>query len=150
MRTRVLLTSSPSYFQIVNTHTGWQRPIGWMPYVNRSFSAKEPYNHWLFCGKGPALSIKISSKFGEIPYLRLRSHQELWSRSWHGWFLEQSFWFRRCSITPLYSKSISCCQGESKRGEARRVLFEWKHVCHGRSCTVSLQCLACRSVCLWR
>jgi len=26
----------------------------------------------------------------EIPYLRLRSHQELWSRSWHGWFLEQS------------------------------------------------------------
>ena len=26
----------------------------------------------------------------EIPYLRLQSHSELWSRSWHGWFLEQS------------------------------------------------------------
>jgi len=27
----------------------------------------------------------------EIPYLRLRSHHELWSRSWHGWFLEHGF-----------------------------------------------------------
>jgi len=27
----------------------------------------------------------------EIPYLRLWSHWELWSRPWHGWFLGQSF-----------------------------------------------------------
>jgi len=27
----------------------------------------------------------------ENPNLRLRSRLELWSRSWHGWFLEQSF-----------------------------------------------------------
>jgi len=27
----------------------------------------------------------------ESPNLRLRSRLELWSRSWHGWFLEQSF-----------------------------------------------------------
>jgi len=25
------------------------------------------------------------------PNLRLQSHLELWSRTWHGWFLEQSF-----------------------------------------------------------
>ena len=30
----------------------------------------------------------------ENPNLRLRSRLELWSRSWHGWFLEQSFLVR--------------------------------------------------------
>jgi len=31
----------------------------------------------------------------ENPNLRLRSRVELWSRSWHGWFLEQSFLVRK-------------------------------------------------------
>ena len=38
-------------------------PMGWyrvakthrMPYLSRSFSAKEPYNQWLFCEKYPQL-----------------------------------------------------------------------------------------------
>ena len=30
----------------------------------------------------------------ENPNLRLRSSLELWSRSWHGWFVEQSFLVR--------------------------------------------------------
>jgi len=25
-----------------------------MPYLQKSFSAKEPYNQWLFCENGPA------------------------------------------------------------------------------------------------
>jgi len=28
-----------------------ERESGRMPYLYRSFSAKEPYNSWLFCGK---------------------------------------------------------------------------------------------------
>jgi len=32
--------------------------------------------------------------YSEKPDLRLRSRLELWSRSWHGWFLEQSFLVR--------------------------------------------------------
>jgi len=58
--------------------------------------------------------VVLCMRESEIPYLRLRSHQELWSRSWHGWFLKQRFWFRRCSITQFYSKSISCFQRELK------------------------------------
>ena len=38
----------------------------------------------------------------EIPYLRLRSHQELWSRSWHGWFLEQSFLVRNLFYNAIF------------------------------------------------
>ena len=34
------------------------------------------------------------SAIGENPNLRLRSRIEVWSRSWHGWFLEQSFLVR--------------------------------------------------------
>jgi len=72
----------------------------------------------LFWLPNPIFSIReivvLCMRESKIPYLRLRSHQELWSRSWHGWFLEQSLWFRRCSITPLYSKFISCFQGELK------------------------------------
>jgi len=32
----------------LETEKGGEDP---MPYLERSFSAKEPYNQWLFCGK---------------------------------------------------------------------------------------------------
>jgi len=35
-----------SHYRVAKTHR--------MPYLYRSFSAKEPYNLWLFCEKGPA------------------------------------------------------------------------------------------------
>ena len=44
-----------------------------------------------FMDSGPALSNSCSFSLTEIPYLRLRSYHELWSRSWHGWFLEHGF-----------------------------------------------------------
>jgi len=37
---------------------------------------------------------KKQKQKSEIPYLRLWSHYEQWSRSWHGWFLGQSFLIR--------------------------------------------------------
>jgi len=34
----------------------WEAQNHRMPYIYRSFSAKEPWNWWLFCGKWPATS----------------------------------------------------------------------------------------------
>jgi len=36
-------------------------------------------------------TVRLCMEESENPNLRLRSCLELWSRSWHGWFLEQSF-----------------------------------------------------------
>jgi len=40
-------------------------------------------------------TIRLCMGESENPNRRLRSHLELWSRSWHGWFLEQSFLVRK-------------------------------------------------------
>jgi len=36
-------------------------------------------------------TVRLCMGESKNPNLRLRSRLELWSRSWHGWFLEQSF-----------------------------------------------------------
>ena len=38
----------------------------------------------------------------EIPYLRLWSHYDEWSRSWHGWFLGHSFLIRNSFYNDIF------------------------------------------------
>jgi len=40
-------------------------------------------------------TVRLCMGESEKPNVRLRSHLELWSRSWHSWFLEQSFQVRK-------------------------------------------------------
>ena len=45
---------SQIWYQTCDLGCEWCAMTRKMPYVNRSFSAKEPYNQWLFCERRPA------------------------------------------------------------------------------------------------
>jgi len=51
-----------------------------------------PNRTFLFVSSGE--TVRLCMGESENPNLRLRSRLELWSRSWHGWFLEHSFLVR--------------------------------------------------------
>jgi len=87
--------------------------------------------------------MREGQKSSEIPHLRLRSHQELWSRSWHGWFLGQSFLVRN-----LFYNDIFCGVWDGQR-KVSRLFVEYKHVFIKRSFAVSSMCLAHHAVHLW-
>jgi len=61
----------------------------------KSWSGWLLHIYTLFGFPNPIFSIReiviLYMRESEIPYLRLRSYHELWSRSWHGWFLEHGF-----------------------------------------------------------
>ena len=83
----------------------------------------------------------------EIPYLRLRSHQELWSRPWHGWFLEQSFLVQNLFYNDIFVDVFF--EVRTARERCRDLFVEYKHVCTKWSFAVSSLCLAHHAVCLW-
>ena len=57
----------------------------------------------------------------ENPIMRLRSRWEKWSRSWHDLVLEQSFYFRKRSITTFLLKS-GFLRGSDSKGKLSRSL----------------------------
>ena len=61
----------------------WVGRIVWKPTLG-PYSKSSCTNHWF-------IKPSLVGSGSENPILRLRSRLELWSRSWHGWSLEQSF-----------------------------------------------------------
>jgi len=47
-------------------------------------------------------TVRLCMGESENPNLRLQSRLELWSRSWHGWFLEQSFQVRNLLYNNIF------------------------------------------------
>ena len=63
------------------------RLVTWIIYFVRLPNRTLPF---VFCGE----TVRLCMGESENPNLRLRSRLELWSLSWHGWLLEQSFLVR--------------------------------------------------------
>ena len=74
---KVVLVSTSSWIAWVSNHTFFGLPNRTLPFV--------------FSGE----TVRLCMGESEKPNVRLRSHLELWSRSWHSWFLEQSFQVRK-------------------------------------------------------
>jgi len=83
--------------------------------------------------------------WSENPNLRLRSRLELWSRSWHGWFLEQIFLVRNL----FYNDTFVDVLFRGGNGD-RKSSSCYKHVCIKWSFAVSFLCLAHHAVRLRR
>jgi len=90
-----------------------------MPNLDRSFSTKEPYNQWLFCGKSPAtwcilwVFATLNSGFYFLCYDTVKHRFKL--RRWNGQGGQTK------THTILYScKFERCVVGEPSQGHKRR------------------------------
>jgi len=61
----------------------------WTSWFSNHVFVRLPNRNLPFVFSGETVQLCMGER--ENPNLRLRSRLELWSRSWHGWFLEQSF-----------------------------------------------------------
>jgi len=95
----------------------------------------------------PIQGLGLIAHAPEIPYLRLRSHQELWSRSWHGWFLEQSFLVQNLFYNDIFVDVFF--RGRDCDRKVSWLFVEYKHICTKWSFAVSSMCLAHHAVRLW-
>jgi len=81
----------------------WNFDVWTQVEVMQCLVSKHMFLFWL---PNPIFSIReiVVLCMGEskILYLRLWSHEEQWSCSWHGWFLEQSFLIRNSFYNDIF------------------------------------------------
>jgi len=74
-----------------------------MPYLYRSFSAKEPYNYWLFCGTWPATQgilwvfVNLYAGIDPVKYTSESCHTYKWVMS-HVWMGHVIYKNQSCRI----------------------------------------------------
>jgi len=92
-------------------------------------------------------TVRLCMGESENPNLRLRSCLELWSRSWHGWFLEQSFLVRNLFYNDTFV-DVLLRGWNGDRKSSRCLPNTSTFVPNDRS--QCLLCLAHHAVRLWR
>ena len=94
-RAKCLSWSTPSLWQM--SHVSYEWVMFRMHMRHDSYVISHTYDSYIhlpsclvcICDMWCDSYVYERCAYSEIPYLRLRSHQKPWSRSWHGWFLEQ-------------------------------------------------------------